>query len=69
MTFWVFIYLKNPQLVDFVNYLFSRRYVFVGSWLFFAVIGIDYLITSVVNSVGYRNVGQKSAAQYSLNRK
>ena len=69
VTFWLFLYSKNPQIVDFINHLFSTKYWLIGSWLFFAVIGIDYIITSSLNTIGYRNVGQKSAAQYSLNRK
>ena len=68
LIFWIFAYNKYPELVYFIYYLFSYKYVLIGSWLFFAVLGVDYLLTSIINSVGYRNVGQKSAAQLSLSK-
>lgn len=61
---WILLYKADATAVNFLNSILSKHYVFLGLWLALLVIGVDYLITLIINGISYRNVGSKSKAQY-----
>ena len=65
---WILLYKADPVLVGLINQLLSKNYWLLGGWLSLLVIGFDYYITLIINSISYRNVGGKSKAQYYLGK-
>lgn len=58
-----------PELVERVHFLLSAHAALTFGFIALAVIGIDYLVISTRDLVGFRNVGQKSAAHDQLSRR
>lgn len=63
---WVVLHRAAPAFPATIAWLLARHPCAVGGWLALAAIGCDYAFTAARDSIGYRNVGQKSRAQFAL---
>jgi hypothetical protein len=62
----IFGWYRAPGLVERVHYLLAYWPRMTGVWLALGVVGVDFMLVSLRDAVGYRNVGAKSAAHYNL---
>lgn len=63
---WVVLYHYRPELPELVYYLLSQYPVSTGAWLMLSVIGFDYSLTAIRDTIGYRNVGSKARTHWRL---
>lgn len=65
---WVWLWHWHPAIPELVYLLLSDHPAATGGWLLLSVVGVDYLLASCRNSIGYRDVGSKARAHWSLSK-
>lgn len=64
----VALYIEVPAVLGFLDDLLANHAILLGSWLFLAAAGADYVLTTIYRKIRFAEVGAKSAAQLSISR-